>query len=1105
MSTEPSETGVSTEASEPGGSTEPSPSLPAASAEKLTLFVSRLREELRADDTRAAPVADIRRDYRRAACLLTHFDPMLLRLPGEDHPTGGAVLELLDDCRTVGGKDHALWSLKSEIRDHTLRGLPGPDTARQALEANIGAIPDEQPGPERICLACLHGRPPPHTTDPYALADILQAVLWLSRVPGTTGLPDAAELQRTLERARLLQPLERLVRLPFQGRTRELDTLRRHVRAPLDPTGAPSRGLAIHGPGGMGKSTLLAKFLLDSIHDDTSGFPFAYIDFERPTLSVHEPITLIAEMGRQLAVQYPGHRAGLDALVEECQRTARSQREGQDRVTQLHQLATTRSVLGRTSSQAFQTLAAEHETALVRRLADILVEAVAEAGQGDAPFVVVIDSFEEAQYRASPVIGRMWAMNASFQSVYPRARIVVCGRAADHPMLPGEPPQIELTELDPAAAVGLLESNGVKDPTVARVLAERVGGHPLSLKLAARAAVLAASASASESGAVPASGTGSGAPGTGSGNGSGVTSGGTDELLRSLPARRSDEFFRRVDQMLVQGILYDRILHHIADRAVRQLARPGLVLRVITSDIIKEVLAEPCGLRVDTADEARRLFGELSRLDLVERVGPDAVRHRTDVRAIMLRLPGGDRTDVMRAVERRAVAYYAGRDGIEARAEEIYHRLRLDENPRTVEERWLPGVERLLDGAQQDMPHRAAGLLTAKLGGDTPDHVLAGADQEDWERITAREIEDLLAQGFDEAALVRLGERRPWTPCSLLHPLFVETLDRLGRREEARATVADAITGAREARCGERQLELLLLSARLSEDTGDLAAGERDLREAEDVAVSLGQDLEAMGALLARARLGSAAAAATASPAPVAAAAGGAGRAAAEPRAAQGAETPGQHRAPGGIPVAPDPASPSTDARPTPDAPTPAPEFAPESTPDAEPAPDPECQLALRLRQTPDSVLAGQPALVRAVASQVYVRDPAALDHALEVVGLPTDDEALETLGVAIRAAATRQPTLLGPLMTILRDAAGPPGPAAGTSPSDRSADTPSGSGPSSTTGILRLARDRGTIDSLARRLLAVPDESGEIRATVAAAMGAGTTGPRRAAPEVPS
>ncbi|MFI0714680.1 ATP-binding protein [Streptomyces inhibens] len=973
----------------------PSESPPVRPAEVRKVFAARLREALRTGEDRTPDVSDARRAYREAACLLSRFDPQRLRLPGEDRATGGAVLELVDDCTTMGMHEQAAWALKSDVRERTLRGLAGPEAARRVLECNLGQLP---PGasPERFCLIYLSGSPP--ATDRLTadeLADALQAVLWLSWVPGTTGLPDTAELQHALERARLLEPLERLLRCPFQGRTRELAEMRDYValpggsvgsKVPADPTGhpAPVPPLIIHGPGGMGKSTLLAKFVLDNVHDPAGGFPFAYIDFERPTLSIQEPVTLIAEAARQLGIQYPAHRAELDALADECQQAARSQREGQDRVTQLHELATTRAVLGRRSSHEFHLLATGRETDLIQRVADVLARAVADSkkangkeDQEDPPFAMVIDSFEEAQYRGSPVIGRMWAIYLSFQRVYPRLRFIVSGRApVDHPARTMTPLDIELGELDPEAAIGLLASCGVTDPEVARALADRVGGHPLSLKLAARAATLA-----------------------------GLEAERTGELIGSLPERRH-QVFRRVDQLLVQGILYDRILSHIANEDLRRLARPGLVLRVITPEIIKDVLAEPCGLRVTTPDEARALFEELRRLDMVEPARPDAVRYRGDVRAIMLRLPGGDRTDVMRAVERRAVDHYAAREGLEARAEEIYHRLRLDENPRSVEERWLPGIERFLVGAQQDMTPRAAGLLTARLGGGAPDQVTAGADQEDWERILAREVEDLLAQGFAEAAFERLDRRRPWTPCSPLHALLAETLNRLGRRKEARTGLVDAIGAAERAGCAERRLELLLLSARLSEDAGDPASANRDLRVAEDVAVGLGQDLEAMGALLARAQL------ATAD---------------------------------------------GTDA-------------------------EADQQLAERLQTLPDAVLAHQPVLVRAVASQIYDQAPGALNHALEVVGLPADDETLDTLGAAMRRATGRQPALLGAVMEILDEAAGP-------------SRQQSGGAPTSIAGILRLARDRGTLDALARRLLAVPDKSGEIVAGVAAAMGVGTGG----------
>ncbi|WP_158827656.1 AAA family ATPase, partial [Streptomyces sp. NRRL S-118] len=472
------------------------------------LFAARLREELRTGQERGAPaVADARRTYRRAAALLSRFDPQRLRLPDAAGPAGYATLELLDDCTAVGGRASGLWTLKPSVREEVLAGLDGPGTALRLLECNAHQFADE-PGPEQVCLAHLSGRPPDLARQSAdELADTLQAVLWLSRVPGVTGLPDSADVTRALDRARLLEPLERLAQGPFLGRTGELRALGAYTgltAAPAGPEGpaepgAPTGPLVVHGPGGIGKSTLLARFLLDGVHHLAPGFPFAYIDYERPTLSVHEPITLIAEMARQLGVQYPSHRADLEALADECQEVAGSEREGQERVSQLHRLATTRAVLGRRSSQEFHLLAAERETALMRGVAEVMSRAVTGAGQAGAPFVLVLDSFEEAQYRASPVLGRLWSMYTALCSVYPRTRVLVSGRApVGHPAQTVASHALELPELPPEAAVGLLESCGVADPELARLLADRVGGHPLSLKLAARAAVLAEAAATAE-------------------------------------------------------------------------------------------------------------------------------------------------------------------------------------------------------------------------------------------------------------------------------------------------------------------------------------------------------------------------------------------------------------------------------------------------------------------------------------------------------------------------------------------------------------------------------------------------------------------------------
>ncbi|WP_055599763.1 AAA family ATPase [Streptomyces aureus] len=1037
-------------------------------------FIPRLRAELQAEHAeQAPPVSELRQAYREAACLLSHFDPERLRLAGETAPSGNAALELDDDCLRVGTADHPLWVLKPEVREATLRGLSGPEAALRALAANLSQEAVEavllgtkerelrlrrthfSPPPagsaarpdshltETRSLAYLVGSPPPlegqNTTE---LTDTLQAVLWLSQVPGTTGLPDPDDVQQLMERARLLQPLELLLRGPVHGRTAELNELRAYVglaveephRGPVDPGQVepdgpvdpgqvepdgqvaagrpparpktpiapgdlvPARALPqappllVHGLAGIGKSTLLAKFLLDSLRDHRHGFPFAYVDFDRPTISINEPATLIAELARQFGVQFPHHRDAFDALARECEETVGALREEEEEIQELYGLSATRSTLGRSSSAEFHAQSSARETELARRVAALVVEAVAvPAGEPGPPLVILVDSFEDAQYRGSPMVGRMWAVWAALQEVYPRLRFIVSGSASvPHPGRLAELRTMELRELEPEAAVALLVFNGVEDETVARALVERVGGHPLSLKLAARAALLA-----------------------------GDEAGATGGLIEQLPDRRRG-LHRAVDQMLVQGILYDRILRHIVDDEVRRLAEAALALRTITPELIQDVLAEACEIEVAGPEHARHLFRLLSRLDLVEAAGPGAVRHRADLRAIMLRLADRNEIQLTKAVDRLAVTYYRQLVGLEARAEEIYHRLRRNESPREVEKRWLPGVERFLAGAGKDMAPRAAAFLAARMGGHIPETDLAEADQEDWERLAAREVEDLLAQGFVDAAAVRLSERRPWTPGSRLHPLLVETLARQGRLKEARAEAEAAVDRAEEGSQPELQLELLPLAARLAEEEGDIHEAEFALDEAEDVATRIGRDFEAMGARLARARLTA--------------------------------------------------ASPEADT-------------------------EAGAKLARQLRSMPAEQLNRNSTLVRLAAAQVCKQDPKALEHTLEVVGLPASEDAVpDTLADAIRRAAADQPQLHQPLRTILESAAGPPerGEAAATPP----ADAP----PTGTAGILREAQRHGTLDELARRLLQVKDQSGELLSGVAAAMGASTPVPGPAA-----
>src|SRR5262249_22046143 len=146
-----------------------------------------------------------------------------------------------------------------------------------------------------------------------------------------------------------------------------------------------------------------------------------------------------------------------------------------------------------------------------------------------------------------------------------------------------------------------------------------------------------------------------------------------------------------------------RLLGHIHDADVQKLAHPGLVLRVITTEIIAEVLAGPCAIDVRVEGRKEALFEALAREALVTREG-DELHHRTDVRRVMLDLLRADPTKEkdVKAIHRAAVAYHEKHASPRDRAEEIYHRLCLCEPTDAVDARWIDGLKPYFSRAAVD-------------------------------------------------------------------------------------------------------------------------------------------------------------------------------------------------------------------------------------------------------------------------------------------------------------------------------------------------------------------------------------------------------------------
>jgi len=796
---------------------------------------------------RPTPVpSPLRLAFRRSAAVLAACDPARLRPLHMDAPPGAALSELVGDLvpAYVTTDLSDLWMLRPEIRRQTLHQLGDRAALVGALEAN----PDRLDNPlQRTLEEQIRGtakRLEGQSLD--ELTRTLQAVRWLQATE--LSLPDTAYIQRLMEERRVLAVFEQLT-ANFVGRTDDLRRLRDYVGV-LEPSGAiegvrrtfrrwfdqhEKPPLAFYAEGGAGKSTLIARFLLDHARvPEEQRFPYVYLDFDHPTVVAGEPATLLREAARQLAVQYPLGRQALEAFVVEAQDAA--QYTGPDRSLGAGGLEVARqSALDERRYDQLHKRFARLVRDIVRREDDL--------GEYLLPLLVVVDTYEEVQNRGIEHELRLWNLLEALRADFRSLRVVVFGRGPLERVPTTEQtlkPRL-LEELDTPAAEALLRREGVKDQAAIETLCREVGGNPLSLKLAAQVYRSEREASSDRTGV---------------------------ERLE-----RTRLVFFSAAESVVQGQLYQRILRHIRSPDVRRLAHPGLVLRRVTPGLIKEVLQEPCGVSVPTYERAEELFEALKREVALVTVEPDgALRHRSDVRRVMLKLIQRDKPEQVTEINRLAVRYYERHPELssptQARAEELYHRLQLEQAPDEIERRWMDGVAEYLRGAlaEDELPVASQPVLASLLGIRVSDKVIAAADMERWERYTARVAEESIAKGRYEAALRALNERsrRRWSPGSPLHLLEARTDVLLHRFDRAEAAYGRALTAAGRSRSRHQMLETLLLGAQLADEQDDRSTADDRLDRAEQLSVVLNDPIRQLEIALRRLRLREAASSAVA-------------------------------------------------------------------------------------------------------------------------------------------------------------------------------------------------------------------------------------------------
>ncbi|MER2266118.1 serine protease [Methylobacterium oxalidis] len=706
--------------------------------------------------------------WAEAAAVTAQFEPDELRTEREASMEA-RVAVLLESSPLRHADGPARWILSDRVRIRALERL----AERNALEETRARNPGDPDDPLNAILGrFINGVPPTRSElqDPDRVRAMLQVTGWLSRAGSGPVAP--AELRANLERATLLSPFRHLTRGFFAGREEELADLLGYVAGPdVNEAGRQRPPLMLYAPGGMGKSALLARFVLAHAASDAtdpgSWQPFVYLDFDRPELDARDRLGVLLAIAKQIGPQVPAvEEQSKDLIADWASRRRRT------KPLDVSQRRTRQSQLADRASEPD-----------VRRLTHELAQLLASAHRSaPGPLLLILDTMEEVQYATPDAVLPLAELVIDLRRLVPHLRPILSGRVEI-----GAPAELTLKGLSPLsqeAAEALLENHlppslAFKTELVTRIV-QVVGGNPLSLRLAAQALCHE-----------------------------------TDVTSEELDER---ELWERVGDAVVQGQLYERIVGHLHDGPVKQLAIPGLVLRYVTPRLIREVLAEPCGIHVPDDDSAQALFGQLGKeVALVRQdAEPGKLMLRPELRRTVLdnfRRDAGSKSKRIQ-IHQAAVQYFARGPRLEDRAEEIYHRLWLDQEPEDIEVRWLPGIEISLRSAVEELQGRARVFLAGRVGGADDDAVARTASTAEWETYVEKRASDLLRLDSASAALDLLEIRKDRTATSRLH-----LIESVARRSLPKADLAGA----------ERAAERAVEAARESSDPGELRSALQEL------------------------------------------------------------------------------------------------------------------------------------------------------------------------------------------------------------------------------------------------------------------------------------
>lgn len=621
------------------------------------------------------------------------------------------------DRRVVG--DVWLWSMRASLRTPLLLNITADRTRLNEVLRDAAVVKTDAAG---LKLRSLLGGTIPDISlsserypDPDEVCDRLaslqewrQALDWVAPLPGFDA--QAKEAAHSIAVLQRLAEWDRMLARGFVGRERQLQRLREFSFAPVEP-GGPIPLIHVSGIGGAGKSTILAKLMRSCTETALTNGPFFIkIDFDQLSLRAGGEEALSFEVSRQLGLADWSAMGRFGSLRSEQQ-------------SRSHQADGFIIEKGLRSAEEF---------------AEQAMNVVFDLGLDQRPVVLILDTFEEWQRPA-----RDWEESAAAGGNIERLvewirglrtkmglnclRIILSGRnqvdIADSRLRRSR--RITLGPLPLTDRRKLLRRYRFTAQEVDQI-ARIAGGIPLSLHLAAMQL-------------------------------EGLSTKDRDAFLKNAP-----EQVGAVEESLRQGLLYDRFLNHVRNRDARKLAHPGLALRYVTPQLIREVLAGPCGIGEIDTDRAKQLFDLLSEeVWLVESRG-DLLVHRPEVRRTMLKMMRADPEMAARvhAVHVAAVKWFQGEDTPNS-VELLYHQIA--SLPDDADLPWLiswqesgftlPGTLQALDDHADDFADRIRVQLNLLNGRVVPENEVRHLPPDSQEFARNRLARSLLDLGLAEKAI----------------------------------------------------------------------------------------------------------------------------------------------------------------------------------------------------------------------------------------------------------------------------------------------------------------------------------------------------------------